>query len=218
MHLSKSTITPSLIPLAHEAHEFIAKDLDTFSNHLLNSIVVPRPIAFVTSMSEQGVINAAPFSYFNAVCTNPIMISVAIERKEGYRKDSALNIISTKEFVVNICSVELVKVINIASIEFPPGISEIEVTGLSLIPSEKIKVPRIANTLVQLECVFHQVIELGENQSDLILAKVVMAHVHKNILKGNGDVDVAKLNPLVRLSRRSYASLSGFFEIPKFFR
>lgn len=185
------------------------------SYQLLNAIVVPRPIAFVTSMGTNGVVNAAPFSYFNIVCTDPSMLSIAIEKRNKTRKDTVCNIDYSKEFVVNICSLEMAKAIVTAGKDFPPEVSEVEMANLSLIPSVVVKVPRIANTLVQIECLLHQIIEISNGQSDLILGEVVKVHVHKSILNEKGRVDVQKLNPIARISGPTYAQLCGFFDVPK---
>ncbi len=202
------------LPPAHDFDAFISPESgDASQKHLLNSIVVPRPIAFVTSKGTDGTINAAPFSYFNIICSNPAMISLAIERRNGLQKDTARNITLTGEFVVNICSVNLAQSINIAKGDFPPHISEIELTNLSLLPSRKIAVPRIANTYVQLECVLKDVVVIAKGQGELILAEVVQFHLHKDILDNQGRVDIAKLNPLARLSGLTYARVSDFFDV-----
>lgn len=203
------------LPEAYQYEAFLSQDLDGASEpyKLLNSIIVPRPIAFITTKSENGIINAAPFSYFNAVCTEPVLISVAISRRNGQRKDTSRNIFATKEFVINICSVDLAKVISFAAQDFPPDISEIDLSKLSLLASKKISVPRIANTPIQMECVFKQTIEFGENRGDLIIGEVVNIHLHKKILDSKGHIDFEKLNPLARLSGKTYAELTNFFDI-----
>ena len=142
--------------------DFTSYDINssTHSSNLINSIVVPRPIAFITSKGLNGVINAAPFSYFNVVCTEPHIVSIAIQQRNGKRKDTARNIFESKEFVINICSLNLAKSVSIAGGDFPPEKSEIGLANLSLLPSQKISVPRIANTLVQMECVLDQSVTL----------------------------------------------------------
>lgn len=197
--------------LSHEPNAFITKES---SHHLLNAIIVPRPIAFVTSMGANGIVNAAPFSYFNIVCTEPSILSLAIEKRNKLRKDTVRNIDFLKEFVINICSIEMATAISIAGRDFPPEISEIEIANLALIDSEVVKVPRIANTFVQLECKLHQIIEICEGQSDLILGSVVKIHVHKDIINKNGYIDTQKLNPIARIAGPTYAKVSDYFDIP----
>jgi len=183
------------------------------SYSFLNAIIVPRPIAFITTQGKNGIVNAAPFSYFNAVCSQPTILSISIERRKGHRKDTAINIFSTKEFVVNMCSVHLAKAVSQASKDFPPEVSEIDLTGLSLVPSQKILVPRIANSPIQMECRLKQSIEIEGSLCDLILGEVLKIHVHKTILNDKGHIDFEKLNPLARLAGTTYAQLSHFFDV-----
>ena len=196
--------------------DYIVYELDgpIRSSSFINSLVVPRPIAFITTLSEEGIVNAAPFSYFNIACTNPAMVSVAIERRNGERKDTSRNIVATHEFVVNICSLELAQAVSISGNDFPPHVSEIELAGLSLIPSQKIRAPRIANTLAQLECRLYKIIELGKDSTDLILGEIVQVHVHKTILNDEKKIDPVKINPLARVAGPTFASLSNYFDIP----
>ena len=197
----------------HQKDEFITHDLIESSQPytFLNSIVVPRPIALITTKGTGGVVNAAPFSYFNVVSIQPTLISVSIEWRHGQRKDTAHNIFSTKEFVINICSLELAKAVSQTGRDLPSDISEIEVAQLSLIPSEYLSVPRIANTPIQLECFFQSSLQI-EERVDLILGKVIKVHLLKAILNSQGSVDFEKLNPLARLGK-TYAKISDFFNV-----
>jgi flavin reductase (DIM6/NTAB) family NADH-FMN oxidoreductase RutF len=197
--------------------EFTSYDMSqsSHSSNFINSIVVPRPIALITSKRFDGVVNAAPFSYFNVVCTQPHIVSIAIQRQNGEFKDTTRNILASKEFVINICSLYLAKPVSITGGDFPPNISEVELAHLSLLPSQKVSAPRIANTLVQMECVLDQIIEVRKNIVDVILAEVKIIHTHKDILNDKGYVDVLKLNPLSRLSGISYAKTSPFCDIPR---
>src|SRR5579864_8414594 len=133
---SKNTSASSV----YTAENFISYEMSGSSANLIKSIIVPRPIALVTSKGSNGVINAAPFSYFNAVCHEPPIVSIAIQRRGGVHKDTARNIIGSREFVVNICSLNLAKSVSITSGDFSPDISEVELANLSLLPSDKITV------------------------------------------------------------------------------
>jgi flavin reductase (DIM6/NTAB) family NADH-FMN oxidoreductase RutF len=166
-------------------------------------------------MDVNGVVNAAPFSYFNVVCTAPAVVSVSIGHRQGQRKDTARNIIEKREFVINICSVELARAISLSAGDFPSEISEIELAQLSLIPSLHVSVPRVANTLAQLECVLHQVVGINDYAVDLFLGAVVKVHVHKKVIDTQGRIDVRKLKPLARLAGLTFAGVEGFFEIPR---
>jgi len=202
-------------PRARQKDEFITHDLigSVKPYTFLNSIIIPRPIALITTKGTNGVVNAAPFSYFNIVSLQPAIISVSIGWLNGKRKDTAHNIFSTKDFVVNICSIEMAQAVTQTSQDFPRDVSEIEVAQLSLIPSENISAPRISNTPIQLECRFNNSLEI-ENAGELILGEVVKVHLLKEILNSNGHVDVALLNPLARLAGQFYAKITDFFEIP----
>lgn len=197
----------------HRDNDFITKELEGLA--LINSIIIPRPIAFVTTLNDYGGVNAAPFSYFTIVCTNPVMISIAIERREGQRKDTAHNILTKKEFVVNICSMELAKTLSKASAPFPPHISEVDVVNLTLLPSKKTKVPRIAHTFIQLECHLERAIELGNDPSDLIIGNVLCSHIHKDVLNTEGVVDSKLLNPLARLGECNFSGIHSIFSVPR---
>lgn len=208
---------PFVPPEAYRSEEFVACEMNGPIHALsfINSVIVPRPIAFITTFGPGGIVNAAPFSYFNIACTNPPMISVAIERRKGERKDTSRNIMVHKEFVVNICSIELAQAISLAGGDFPPDVSEIELSNLSLLPSEIVSVPRVANTLAQIECKLHQALELGRDPTDLILGEIVKVHLHKKIVGKDGKIEVEALNPLARLSGSTYAYLKDYFNIPR---
>jgi flavin reductase (DIM6/NTAB) family NADH-FMN oxidoreductase RutF len=182
---------------------------------LLNTIIVPRPIAFVTSIGTDGVVNAAPFSYFNAVCGDPPLVSIAIQRRKGQLKDTSRNIAANRQFVINICSLGLEKAVSIAGGDFPPDVSEVTLAKLDLVPSVRVAPPRIANTLAQLECELHQMFVVGHQQADLVIGEVKILHLHRDILTESGDVDVAKLNPLARLGGSAYAKVETYCHLPR---
>jgi len=185
---------------------------------LLSSIVIPRPIAFVTSKNKDGVINAAPFSFFNVLTSRPPLISISIGRRNGKTvKDTAKNIMESKEFVVHIVDPSLVHEMNQTSAEYPSNVSEIEEVGLSLVDSQKVSVPSIKETKVRMECVLHQSIPIGNDEEyscDLIIGKVVMFHL-ENELYQNGNGIEEKIAPLCRLGGANYAELGKIFKVPR---
>jgi flavin reductase (DIM6/NTAB) family NADH-FMN oxidoreductase RutF len=143
---------------------------------LLIGSIIPRPIAFVTTQSRDGILNGAPFSYFNIVSSNPPMISVSIQRKEGIQKDTTRNILDTKEFVVHIVDESNVEKDNQTAATLPPEQSEIELANLTPINSTKISIPGIKEAKVRMECKLEHSIELGGGESpgcDLIIGKIV---------------------------------------------
>ncbi|MBO8165002.1 MAG: flavin reductase family protein [Brevibacillus sp.] len=183
---------------------------------LLIGSVVPRPIAWVSSVSEAGVVNVAPFSYFNVACIDPMMVSIAVARKAGaVPKDTSHNIQQTGEFVVNMVDVSNVDAVNQSSADYPPEISEAQELGLTLIPAAAVKVPRIGQSRLHFECRLHQVVTLGDPAaSDLIIGEVVHVHVDDDLYY-EGKIDVQKLAPVSRLAGHTYAKIGEMFDRPR---
>ncbi|MES9773577.1 flavin reductase family protein [Priestia megaterium] len=179
--------------------------------------IIPRPIAFVTTLSKGGTLNGAPFSYFNIVSSNPPMISLAIQRKEGKQKDTTRNIRDLKEFVVHIVDEENVEKINTTAANLPPDQSEIELAKLNSINSEKVSVPGIQEAKIRMECTLEHVIALGDDESpgsDLIIGKVVQFHI-KDALYENGRIDHEGLGAVSRLAGHNYAKIGEVFSIER---
>ncbi|WP_010284902.1 flavin reductase family protein [Bacillus timonensis] len=179
--------------------------------------IIPRPIAFVTTLSEEGVLNGAPFSYFNIVSSNPPMISLSIQRTEGRQKDSARNITTLKEFVVHIVDEQNVEKINKTAASLPPNQSEIKLAGLTSIESVKVSVPGVKEAKVRLECVLEQSLELGGVNSpgcDFIIGRVVQYHIEGDIY-AKGRIDPRGLAAVSRLAGANYAKIGDLFEIER---
>lgn len=179
--------------------------------------IIPRPIAFVTSLSEEGVLNGAPFSYFNIVSSNPPLISLSVQRSKGKRKDTARNIIQSKEFVVHIVDEDHVKKINETAASLPPDKSEIELARLTPVKCDKISVPGIKEAKVRMECVLEHSLELGGSDApgcDLIIGKVVRYHIQEEIYE-KGRIDPRCLAAVSRLAGHNYAKIGDIFEIPR---
>ena len=123
--------------------------------------IIPRPIAFVTTYSKEGILNGAPFSYFNIVSSNPPMISLSIQRSGGKQKDTARNILESKEFVVHIVDEQNVEKINKTAASLPPDQSEIELAKLTPVESVKISVPGVKEAKIRMECTLEHSLELG---------------------------------------------------------
>lgn len=184
-----------------------ARNLDHAAAYrMITSCVVPRPIAWITTQSPEGLVNVAPFSSYNYVASAPPMVAVNISTREGRLKDTARNIGETREFVVNVPDEASLDLLHLTSAEHPPHESEAELHGVSLTPSTFIAPPRIATTPIQLECVLDQAVPLGEGFNTLYIGKVVAFHVSDEIFDGR-HVDVTKLRPLVRLSGPHYAGI-----------
>ncbi|SDI12104.1 NADH-FMN oxidoreductase RutF, flavin reductase (DIM6/NTAB) family [Planococcus glaciei] len=183
---------------------------------LLIGSIIPRPIAFVTTQSEAGIVNGAPFSYFNIVSSNPPMVSLSIQRPKGELKDTARNIYGNGEFVVHIVDNENVAKINETAASLPPSESEVESANLTLIPSTAISVPGINESKVRMECRLVQAIPLGEGESgsDLFIGEVVRFHVEEAIYE-NGRIDPRGLDAVSRLAGANYAAIGEIFSMER---
>jgi len=184
---------------------------------LLIGSIIPRPIAFVTSLGKDGTLNGAPFSYFNIVSSNPPMISLAIQRNGGKQKDTARNILETKEFVVHIVDQDNVEKVNETAASLPPDQSEIERAQLTPIQSTQISVPGIKEAKVRFECTLEHSVELGGEYStgcDLLIGKVVQFHIDDDIHE-NGRINPLALGAVSRLAGQSYAKIGEIFELER---
>ncbi len=178
------------------------------------SICVPRPIAWVSSLSHDGVLNLAPFSQFQNVSYDPPYIMVAPRAKT----DTARNIHETSEFVVNMATYALREAVNITSSVVAPGIDEAALAGLQMVPSRLVKPPRVAESPVQLECRLHSTLTLPARQQDnchcIIIGRVVGVHIRDDVLTPDGKLDVVKIRPLARLGYLDYTSIESCFTMP----
>lgn len=186
---------------------------------LLTGSIIPRPIAFVTSVANDGTVNGAPFSYFNIVSSNPPLISISIQRQNGQPKDTARNIIAGKEFVVHIVDEQNVEKINVTAASLPADQSEISLANLTLVDSEKVNIPGVKEAKVRFECSLEHAVELGGTDgqpgSDLIIGKVLQYHMDKEILFGDKKIDPDKLKAVSRLAGINYAKIGDVFPIER---
>ncbi len=175
---------------------------------LVTGIVVPRPIAWVTTLSDSGGVNLAPFSAFTFVSTRPPMIGINVGRKAGIVKDTAHNIHARGEFVVHIADDSLVEPVHLSAIEYPPDVSEVDELGLATTPSRLVATPRLAAAPISLECRLHRAIGFGDTGSEFIVGEVVLFHIRDELI-ANGKIDTEKLRPLCRLGGPRYATLGS---------
>lgn len=179
--------------------------------------IIPRPIAFVTTISKDGILNGAPFSYFNIVSSNPPMISLSIQRSAGKQKDTARNIIESKQFVVHIVDEHNVEKINKTAASLPANQSEIELANLTPVESVKVSVPGVKEAKIRMECSLEHSLELGGSDSpgcDLIIGKVVQFHIEQDIYK-HGRIDPHGLSAVSRLAGNDYAKIGEIFEVKR---
>ncbi|WP_203247338.1 flavin reductase family protein [Sporosarcina beigongshangi] len=183
---------------------------------LLIGSIIPRPIAFVTTQSEDGIVNGAPFSYFNIVSSNPPMVSLAIQRPDDHLKDTARNIYSNRQFVVHIVDEDNMVKVNETAASLPATESEIELANLTLVQSENISVPGVKEAKVRMECRLVQAIPLGGDApgSDLFIGEVVRFHVDEAIYE-DGRIDPRGLKAVSRLAGANYARIGDIFSIER---
>ena len=193
-----------------------SKNSERDNYKLLIGTIIPRPIAFVTTESEGGIVNGAPFSYFNFVSSNPPMVSLAIHRTSNKLKDTARNIYNNHEFFVHIVDADNVAKINETAASLPAKESEVEIANLTLIASEDISVPGVKEAKVRMECRLVKAIPLGGNGpgSDLFIGQVVRFHIDEEIYK-DGRTDPRALNAVSRLAGSSYAEIGKIFSIDR---
>ncbi|NQV36903.1 MAG: flavin reductase family protein [Candidatus Marinimicrobia bacterium] len=184
---------------------------------LLIGSIVPRPIAFVSTISKNDVPNIAPFSFFNGVCSNPPTIAFAPVRRstDAQPKDTLINIRDTKEFVINIPSEPLVERMVETAPEFAPDINEFDVAGLTQVSSQLITPPRLKEAKISFECTLNQIIEIGDGTAGsgfLVLGTIVLFHIDDDLYE-NGRISLEKLQPMGRLAGNYYSRVNDIFEV-----
>lgn len=184
---------------------------------LLAGSVVPRPIAFVSSISPEGVLNLAPFSFFTVISANPPVICFCpmIRGGERPKKDTLVNIEATGEFVVNIVSEDFAAQMNLCSGEYPPEVNEFEVSGLTPVPSELVRPPRVAESRVNMECRLHQVVHVSSNflGGSLVMGEVLRFHVRDSMVNQICEIDPDQLNAIGRMAGPTYVRTKDRFDM-----
>lgn len=180
--------------------------------------VIPRPIALVSTMSRSGVINVAPFSYFNIVTYDPPIFSIAVQRVNGILKDTSRNIFETKEAVVHIVDVDNVETTNLTSASLGPDESELEIAHFTPITSHTLKVPGLKESKVRFETeLYDSMIVYNEDDTptaDLVLLKVKHYHIADTIYH-NGYINPLKLGAVSRLAGNDYAEIGRMFTVER---
>ncbi|MFF2890311.1 flavin reductase family protein [Paenibacillus sp. NPDC057967] len=185
---------------------------------LLIGSIIPRPIALVTTLSADGVLNAAPFSFFNIVSSNPPMVSVSVQRKNGIQKDTARNAAAQDAFVVHIADETYVEAMNATAAQVASDVSEVELAGLTAVASDRIKVPGVLEASIRMECVLEHALPLGGTEDspacDLLIGRVVRFHIADSLYE-NGRIDPDGLKPVSRLAGHDYAKLGERFTLAR---
>ena len=182
---------------------------------LLVGAVTPRPIAWVATLSPSGVVNLAPFSFFNAFGANPpIVVFSPTLRRDGSKKDTLINLESLGEFVVNAATAPLAEKVNLTSAEIPASDSEVSLAKLTTLPSVKVKPPRIAESPVNFECKVRQIIPCGSGPiaANLVIGEVLMMHIADEVLDEKGRIDPRKLQTVARLGGDFWCRTTDLFE------
>jgi flavin reductase (DIM6/NTAB) family NADH-FMN oxidoreductase RutF len=175
---------------------------------VLNSVVVPRPIAWVCSRSADGVLNLAPHSFYTVACVSPPVVQFT----SVGRKDSLRNVEATGEFTVSLAPESLFEQINATGTDFPAGVSEAEECGVQLAPSERVGVPRVADSPVSVECTLHSTVRLGD--STVVFGRVQVISVAAAAVD-DGRPRIEHLRPLARLGGDEWSTIGEIREIPR---
>ena len=181
------------------------------------SCVVPRPIGWVSTVSHDGIVNLAPFSMFNQLGYDPpvVLFSGSCRPGTGRRKDSVVNAEETGEFVVNMATWDLRNQVSTTSQFVDSEIDEFELAGLTKAPSRLVKPPRVAESPVHLECVFHTTMTLPSNRREsahhVVVGRVVGIHISDDVITADGKIDILKIRPLARLGYLDYTSVVEVF-------
>ncbi|MGE4239415.1 flavin reductase family protein [Ramlibacter sp.] len=192
-----------------------------FPKTMLNAIVAPRPIGWMSTLSAAGEVNLAPFSFFNAICvTTPMLMFACNPPADRATKDTLRNVRETGEFVYNLVAYDLRDRMNRTSAPLPTGQDEFEFAGLRKAPSQVVRPPRVADAPANIECRVVQIVDLdpdatGKTVSTVIIGRVVGVHVRREFLDEKGRFDSKAANPLLRLGGEIYGTLGSLLDIPR---
>jgi flavin reductase (DIM6/NTAB) family NADH-FMN oxidoreductase RutF len=186
---------------------------------IMTGSILPRPIGWISSIDSSGRPNLAPFSFFNAVCSNPptVLFCSSIRGSDGKTKDTLNNVRATNEFVVNIVTEELLQAMNASSIEAPPDFDEFNYAGLTLAPSVMIKPPRVKESPIHYECRVKQIIDISDQPggASIVIGSIIHIHVDDGVMFGENKIDLTALKPIGRLMGSGYCRVTDIIEIER---
>lgn len=185
---------------------------------LMIGVITPRPIAWVSTVSPAGITNLAPFSFFNGVAANPpTLVFSPVNRRDGSRKDTVRNIEASGEFVVNVVTWDAREAMNCSSEDLPYEVSEFERCGVATLPSERVRPPRVAASPVQMECVLHQLVPVGDGPlaAQVVIGRILLVHVDERVLDPQGRVDPRALDTIGRMGGDGYVRTTDLFSMPR---
>jgi len=187
------------------------------SHELLMSAILPRPIAFVSTVGKDGIFNVAPFSCFTPIGMKPALVCLQISRKrDREKKDTLKNIELLKDFVVNAVDESMAEAMNQASAEYPSDVDEFKEVGLTAVKSDLVKAPRVAESPVNMECRLVQILDFGEvpTGSHVVIGEVVLVHIRDDLWTGD-QIDISKWRPIGRLGGQLYCRMTDRFEMKR---
>ena len=189
-------------------------EIDTHSVYkLLAGSVVPRPIAWVSSASHDGVLNLAPFSFFTVASREPPMLAISIGPRTGgedYAKDTLTNLRETQEFVINIVSVSLANAMHETAVNHSPDVDEFVRAGVTPAACEVVNIPRVAEAKISMECTVEHMLKLGSDY--LVVGRMQRYHIEDNLIS-NGRIDLQALDPLGRMAG-NFTKIETLFDLP----
>jgi flavin reductase (DIM6/NTAB) family NADH-FMN oxidoreductase RutF len=199
--------------------QFDPNEMDQKSIYkILTGTIIPRPIGWISSISEDGILNLAPFSYFNAVGDDPPHVMFSASRANNAIKDTLKNVLETKQFVVNMVTEDLVEQMNMTAHPIPSHESEFELAGLTPEPSSKVKPPRIKESPIAMECELVHHYTLEDNKfggSTIIIGRVVFFHIDETIMMDDFKINLDTYKPVARLAGAHYSKLGELFSIKR---
>ncbi|WP_322514128.1 flavin reductase family protein [Rhodopseudomonas palustris] len=181
---------------------------------ILTGAVIPRPIAFVTSLGPGGIVNAAPFSQFVILAVDPGLLGFSVGPRPGGSdaKDTLVNVQRAGEFVINMVPEGWEQRVQQASEEYPPDVSEADLLGFATLPSRRIATPRLAGSKIQFECTLDQVLQFGDAPNHLVVGRIVEMHVAEGLTQ-NCRIDARAYAPVARIGGRNYVRLGDIVEV-----
>ncbi len=185
---------------------------------LLSGIVIPRPIGWVSSISEEGIVNLAPFSFFNAVGDDPPHVMFSAGRSANANQDTVKNVLTTRQFVVNMVTEELVEQMNMTAQAIPPHESEFDFAKLTPIPSLKVKPPRVKESPITMECelVHHYTLENSKfGGSTILVGKIILFHIDERMMLDDYKINQDNYQPISRLAGSNYSKIGEIFSVKR---
>ncbi len=187
------------------------------SHELMMSAILPRPIAFVSTVGEDGVFNLAPFSCFAPMGSKPAVVGLGLSlKRDGRHKDTLRNIQFTRDFVINVVDERLAEAMNQTAAEYPSEVDEFKEVGLTPVKSELVKSPRVAESPVNLECRVMEILKYGEPSTGghIVLGEVALVHVRDDLWAGE-EIDLSKWKPIGRLGNKLYCRIKDVFAMER---